>query len=223
MSWLRDLLGRLGRRRPDRPEPPAPEAAASSRWTDHAPYLRRLFALRPIASCLEFGLGEGTRILLDHCGHVTSLELAARPVHEEWFQRCLESYRGYGNWDPVLHRCGEKLREADRIGEAGGYPIADRAYVAELEEVVERVLGRRRYDLAFVDAGIHNRGDLVNLLFGRVPIIAAHDTNGLERHYGWDLVAPPPEYRRVRFTQGLGTTFWIHESESALLARLDGD
>lgn len=195
-----------------RPEP--------SPWTDHVPYMRRVFALRPVDSCLEFGLGEGTRALLDGCGQVTSLELASRPVHEEWFRRCLETYRRYRNWEPILHRCGEKLREADRIGEAGGYPIADRGYVAELTEVVDRVLGRRSYDLAFVDAGIHNRGDLVNLLFDRVPIIAAHDTNGLERHYGWDLVTPSEGYRRVRFTEGLGTTFWIHESERALLAGL---
>jgi len=189
-------------------------------WTDHLPFLRRVFALRPVASCLEFGLGEGTRLLLDSCEHVTSLELASRPGHDEWFQRCLEMYRGDSNWEPILHHCGEQLREADRIGEAGGYPIADHGYLAELAEVVGRVLSRRSYDLAFVDAGIHNRGDLVNLLFDRVPIIAAHDTNGLERHYGWDLVAPPASYRRVRFTEGLGTTFWIREGERVLLAGL---
>lgn len=214
MIRLRALLERLGLTRPRPTELPA------GPWTDHAPHLSRVLDLRPVRSCLEFGLGEGTRLLLDRCRHVTSLELASRPVHDEWFQRCLETYRGYHHWEPILHHCGEKLREADRLGEAGGYPLADRGYVEELAQVVGRVLARRGYDLAFVDAGIHNRGDLVNLLFDRVPIIAAHDTNGLERHYGWDLVAPPATYRRVRFTEGLGTTFWIHEREQTLLAGL---
>lgn len=181
------------------------------------PYFDWLFQSWVPKTLLEFGAGDGTQFFLDHCAHVTSVEIAARPIHFDWWEKCQDKYCGYDNWEPLLHEASPILQAANNHAEAGGYPLKDRRYLLELRRLFERTLERRMFDLIFVDAGIHNRGDLVNLAFNYTSVVAAHDTNISGSIYGWDII-DAPDFQRLHFpATHLGTTFWIRRNCTALI------
>jgi hypothetical protein len=85
-----------------------------------------------------------------------------------------------------------------------------------LKSLIDPFLKRKKYDIIFVDPGIHNRGDIVNLCFGKANIIAAHDTDRtgrvIKNIYGYNIVEVPKNYTEIHFDSPyMGTTFWIKD------------
>lgn len=203
---------------------------AANLYTNHVPAFKVLFEVFPNAKMLEFGLGKGSFFFIKNCAHVTSLELVVKDSDGAysrnaagWYKICKDSFQGYENWDSILHYCGEPLCEASAYA---GSQEPDRhwkpiAALDELSEICTRYVKGKNYDLAFVDAGIHNRGELVNTLFKLgIKIIAAHDTNYAANIYGWSRIKKPKNYVRVHYKHGCGTTFWVHKSLSKVIKHL---
>lgn len=157
--------------------------------------LTKLFEVKKIGNLLEFGLGEGTRFLAENCGYVTSAEIVpAGLIGRVWFEK-VEAMR-LPNWEGFY----QEAKESEMTPELKGY--------------IENLFEKKQYDMAFVDSGVHYRGDITNLcLQKKIPIVAAHDTHGNAsiKAYGWDIVKMPEDYKRVDFGAGEGTTFWIKD------------
>jgi len=179
----------------------------------YIPSFEILFKKYPIKRVLEFGEGNGTQFLLDNSDFVCSIEVVAHKGHQDWANRCFSYYSGYAvsKWKQVTIKCSEKVIEADRARQKNDQ-LDSSSFIGDLSGYIEKAFEYGPFDMAFVDYGIHMRGDLVNLLFGKVSIIAAHDTNVSASIYGWNKISIPDSYKEYKFhNEYLGTTFWIKE------------
>lgn len=206
------------------PELRSEEYLASSLWTDHVKQFAKLFQIQKIDSFLEFGVGEGTKYYLDHCGEVTSIELLGRAKigNIPYYEECLSLFSSYSNWFPILHICGRAIDEAVSIAEEQHVdPTSLNAhYMLEIHAICDDLFKNKSYDAAFVDSGVIVRGSIVNALFDRVDIIAAHDINALPNIYGWSWIQTPSNYEQIVFTEGSGTSFWIKKDRVDLIEQL---
>ena len=178
----------------------------------YIPSFIKLYAKYPINRVLEFGEGDGTRFLLDNSDFVCSVEAIAYPYHKEWLYKCASMYKNEivnRNWMQLSFTCSEELIKIDQMCQKG-IQSEFSSYSGELQLILDRALSYGPFDLAFVDYGIHLRADMVNMLFNKINIIAAHDTNVSPNIYGWNRIVIPLNYTKIVFNEEyLGTTFWI--------------
>lgn len=197
------------------------EALANSEWTDHVRVFRKLFDLYPVSSFLEFGVGLGSKFYLENCSHLTSIELVLKDRYSfvvPWYIDCLDLFASYSNWSPSLHAFSDVVNQANQRAISGIDPASqDLRYLLEINQFLDELFFDKKFQVAFVDPGIHIRGDLVNALFGRVDIIGAHDTNFNSAVYGWYKVVTPPDYEKISFPHGSGTTLWIKKDKQHLI------
>jgi hypothetical protein len=187
---------------------------------DWHPFFEWLFKKWVPSTFFEFGLGVGTEYFLDSCPAVTSLEIAARPPHREWWEKSLKSYAAYQNWEPHFYEASDNLKAIDKRAQGRDYPSDDRSHIEELQSVIDRTMGDRKFDLIFVDSGLHIRGDLLNLVLPLSDVVAAHDTRASTSIYGWHTVEAP-NHVQIEFPGNhFGTTFWINPSRSDLIEHL---
>jgi len=192
-------------------------AAAKAGMVDHKLIHERIIETYNIKSVVEFGLGDGTRTFFEFCDRVTSIEFHSPDVavadllkisSEEWMNICKadEEFIEFKNWELVPIEVGPKILEAEedvtgrgpRNVKRGSDPSSDE-YIQELADSLSNIQFEE-YDLAFIDAGIHLRGDLVNLMFDRVNIITVHDTRDPEI-YGYNRIISPDHY--MKFSAGI--------------------
>lgn len=162
-----------------------------------------------INSVIEFGVGEGTNVFLENCkGKITSVELYTTDYHkaellkistDEWIDYSIKQFKGYNNWNAIKYEVQSSILDAEYDvtgrGENGvtrGDSPSNQEYIKELENLIS-TLNILEYDMAFVDAGIHLRGDIVNLLFNKIDIITAHDFNTRDI-YGYSRILVPQTY-----------------------------
>lgn len=156
------------------------EELAADPYTDHLRSFRELFQLEKIDSFLEFGLGKSTQYFLENCKKVVSVELTVEnklKQIEPWYKKSLELFKNYRNWSPSIHYLSPAFDLAEKRACLSLDPaIFDASYLTEIDQLCNGIFQNQSFDLAFVDPGIHIRGDLVNALFDKVDIIVAHDT-----------------------------------------------
>jgi len=172
---------------------------------------------------VEFGLGVGTQFFLDRCEHVTSIEIytkdgglaEALPMSSDyWMGHFREQLAQYDNWEIIGVEIGEEMIRAERdiVGKFGterGSDPRDQSYKREIGAIVNKHVKGKGYEYAFVDAGVHTRGDIVNALFGVVPVISAHDFRDSERVYGYHRIVVPDDYEIIDGEKcGEGIRFW---------------
>lgn len=200
------------------------EVLAASDWTDHVRSFKELFSLIKIKSFLELGCGRGTKFFLDNCESVTSVELVVSDLSDKivpWYYATQGTLYKYTNWNPSLHIFSLNVTKANGTALKELDPeLFDKSYLPEIDQLMSQIFSKNRYDVAFVDPGIHIRGDLVNALFGRCDIIAAHDTNFNGKTYGWYKFKNHPDYEKIVSTYGSGITFWIKKSKVDLIQKL---
>ncbi len=198
-------------------------------YTDHLPIFKKIIASYPINSFLEFGLGDATAFFLDNCGSVMSIEIITKKnevAAKAWFNRCLKRFKAYNNWNALLYHCNKPINEAEAlIYQVKDPVIASLDYLAEIADLVNSIFVDQQFDIAFVDPGIHLRGEIVNALFGKVKIIVAHDTNtqfpAHKVYYGWNKINFPDNYEKIEFKKGSGTTVWIDKELKNLIHALN--
>jgi hypothetical protein len=140
-------------------------------------------------------------------------------------------YRNYGNWTPIAYFSGPNLDTSwaphaymglDSVYQASAYqpvhrlsyaPI-DASFLDDLNHFIDLQVASHNIDVGFVDCGVCIRGDLVQAMFDKVPIIVAHDVGRkdirkLQDVYGYGRVVPPNHYTEIFVPFGMGTCFWI--------------
>ena len=178
-------------------------------------YFREIFSHEKINNFLEFGLGVGTEFLLENCEKVTSVELSLGSYNLEWYEKTKEKLKDYDNWESHYVNVPEEISNADQRAQKLRFPLEDTKYLKVLKKITDPFISNSAYDFIFVDAGIHLRGDLVNLSFDKADIIAAHDTSRdhnrvLKNIYGYNIVNAPDNYTEIHYEcTYMGTTLWI--------------
>jgi hypothetical protein len=205
------------------------QCAKGTSYTDHIPHFRRLFNTMKVRTFLECGCGFSTKYFLDNCDHVVSVEFMNPGTDDQWYQKCANLYQNcVTNWTPILYNKDlkdESFNQACAYACSAhkDYSLIDSSYLTTLDLFFKAEIDHARkigseIDVAFVDAGVYTRGDMVKLLLkSQVPIVVAHDTacdlssDVDEGFYVWFVVKTPPEYEKIYIPFGQGTTFWIHK------------
>ncbi len=200
------------------------QSLASDPYTDYIVHFDKLFQLEKIDKMLEFGISDGTKYFLDRCQEVTSCEILLPGQSEDWVERGRKLLGCYDHWIPIIKHGSDHLKYAEMLSVVHQKDPAlyNAAYLLEYKDICNELFKDQAFDVAFVDPRFHVRGDLINELFDRVPIIVAHDTNIAPEIYGWYKINTPVNYEKVVFTEGQGVTFWIRKDKVELLAHLKG-
>lgn len=179
-------------------------------WCDHEYDNLELIKKYKCKNIIEFGCGDGTKMFLDNCNKVTSVELCTKDIHlantlkissVEWINKCKIMYKEYTNWNPIIIELTDSFIEAEKdiVGKTlprGSNP-RNKEYLDELNVIIDNLFVSENYDLGFVDAGVHFRGDIVNCLYNKVNIITVHDTNDKGNGaniYGYKRIKVPENY-----------------------------
>lgn len=221
-------------------------AGMESGYTEHIRHFKKVLNKMHVRDFLEFGLGFSTKYFIDHCEKVISVEIITPGSGPEWFAYCIDLFRDCKTWTPIAYVSGD----CPEIGYGFGVPsscvpyiysgdfsvykaasyqpvhrksyaLIDPSYLADLNRFVDGLVAKNNIDLAFVDAGVCIRGDLVQVLFNKVPIIVAHDirckkTRHIDDVYGYDRVQIPANYVEIHVPFGMGTAFWVKMEEPYL-------
>ena len=192
--------------------------------TEHVRVLAKLLDGVWIKECVEFGLGKGTKYLLERCDRVTSVEVLALGQSDSWYKAAQGLFSHYEHWDSKLLRGRSSLAQAERLAKEGKDPaLVDSSYLLEVKDVCDSVLKDKVVEFALVDWGLHLSGDLVNELFGRAEIIAVHNTKKASKLYGMNKVCTPSNYTKIHFHKSGGVTFWVSKKRPDVIAHLDGE
>ena len=180
---------------------------------------------------LEFGLGFSTKYFIDNCDNVISVEFVTPGSGPEWIQYCQKLYHGRKNWASIAYFSGAGLKTdwapVKHMGSTSVYNAAsyqssthrsyasiNNSYQVVLSSFIKTLTDSNTIDVAFIDAGIYLRGDLVQQSFNKVPIIAAHDFPTQERLtednvYGYGRIQVPENYVQIHILRGMGLDFWV--------------
>ena len=201
---------------------------------DLIPHFEELFKQTRVKTLIEFGMGPLTADFLDSCNKVISIEFVTPGYGPGNYLTQLEHYREAANWIPVVYFSAfsgdtnfapYKYLGSESVYRAASYQCAthkdysliDPFYLTELSAFVGNFVRFHRIDVAFVNSfGIYNRGDLVQVLFEKVPIIVAYDTNVRKDEndlYGYSRLKTPENYEEIYIPTGRGTTLWIDKKE----------
>jgi hypothetical protein len=205
------------------------ECGKNTSYTDHISHFRRLFNTMKVRGFLECGCGFSTKYFIDNCDKVISIEFMTPGTGDAWFKDCLRLYKDCKNWVPLAYNADHRDISFNNAcgyacAEHKDYSLIDPSYLSRLDLYFKNQIAIARQegkdiDVAFVDAGVYTRGDMVKvLLANKVPIVIAHDTifdYGSEVNeglYAWFVVRTPDDYEKIYIPFGEGTTFWIRKN-----------
>jgi hypothetical protein len=196
-------------------------------WSDHAAAFQKLFRFRKIHTFLEFGMGKGTKYFIDNCDKVISIELICAKeanILLPWPLKTVEIFWHHENWEPHFFRCSSLMDQYNLMTRKGVVNVKKQdAYWQELENICTWALSNKSVDLVFIDHDPQPRVDLVNALFGKVNIIAAHDTNPNHTYakiFAYNHVKVDPNYVEITYKKGCWTTFWVKKDDKELIQYL---
>jgi hypothetical protein len=205
--------------------------------TNHVVCFREILQHVKLKTVLEFGLGYGTKYYLDNCKRVLSIEVITHGYGPERLKSFLPFYKDYSNWVPIAYFSGfhgdmswapYKYMGTDSVYRACSYHDEQRTkhykdidghYIKELNEFLTNLSKYNKIDVAVVHPMLYLRGDLVQILFNKVPIIIAQNTSsrttGHENAFGYGRVVTPENYEEIYLPLLLvsnevpGTTVWV--------------
>ncbi len=207
------------------------ETGEKSGYCDHVFVFKKIFETVPIKVMLEFGLGYSTKYFLDHCSKVISVEFISPGWAPDWMRQCLELYREYSNWIPISYFSGYrgdyswaqyKFFGTDGFYKAGNhfastgqsYQEIEPSYSKELATFINNLSKYNKFDVALVDPGSVLRGEIVQLLFDKVPLIVSTDaasTHAGHDCYGFKKVKVPSHYEEIYIPYGKGIAVWVQK------------
>jgi hypothetical protein len=155
-------------------------------------------------SILEFGLGEGTKYLLDNFKYVYSYELNdnAHPEYIEWWDLSNKSYGDYSNW-------GRELVWYNEIGFVDYNPNLP----IQLTQRIDKLFNEYNFEVVLVDGVGHCRGDVANYILNKQApkYVIIHDTNFNYDIDGYRRIVLPSNYEIVKYTGGEGTHIFVRK------------
>ncbi len=151
-------------------------------------------------SILEFGLGEGTRYLLDNFKFVYSYELAAG---SNWYDDAIQRFSKYKNWKPELILFNDV-----------GFVDFDTNLPPKLLKGITKLFKKYKFDVVLMDGQYHVRGDIVNFVLTKFSprYVIIHDTNLAFKQDGYDRIKLPSKYKTASSDLGEGTRIFIKTS-----------
>lgn len=183
-------------------------------YTDWIPVLG-LIPDKKRLKILEFGIGAGTKALVDEFGEVFSLEILN---NREWFDKTVEQLKDYNNFQHQYIDAQELFDQHEKftksaLPDSHGNNFQDKRPSGPLLDILHKTkedVDYFKYDVFFVDAGVYLRGEIVNFLFRYKPkYIMVHDTNGFD-DYGYNLCVTD-EYKFFNFNTGDGTGLFVRQ------------
>lgn len=200
-------------------------------YTEHVEHLKNVFTTIKIRTMLEFGCGFSTKYFIDNSDEVISVEFITNGTGPEWLQSCIDLYSTISTWHPIAYFSSwpgdidwapNKYMGLESVYLAAAYQpvymesyaLIDPSFLVDLHNFVTTMTIYNSVDFAFIDAGVFIRGDLVQVCFNKVPIIAAHDiAPKARRHiddiYGYGRIEVPDNYEEIYIAKGMGTAFWV--------------
>ncbi len=207
----------------------------SANHTDHVAIFKKIFSKVKVKTFLEFGVGLSTKYFTDHCNKVVSVEFVTHGSGPETIKRYIDFYQDCYNWTPIVFFTGYqsdtgwaayKYLGSNAVYKANSYQSAnqrtyaplDDFYILELNAFTKSLIKTRPIEVAFVDCSLYLRGDLVQVLFDKSPIIVGHATSirycGLvDDVYGYSHIQTPLNYEEIFIAHGSGCTVWIEKKE----------
>jgi hypothetical protein len=203
------------------------------------PYVKSIFDQMKVKTTLEFGLSPHTQYFLESSNKVISIEFITHGFGPDNLKTNIEKNRSYSNWVPIAFFSGyhgdvnwapyryygsESVYKATShlCSTQESFASIDDFYITEINSFVTNLKKCYKIDLAYVGGSILLRGDIVQLLFGKVPvIIGANTKNTPSDYYGYWAMTPSSDYEELYFAQ-LDNTIWISKKEEyrALTERL---
>lgn len=203
---------------------------------DYLPHFKKIFNTLKIKTLLEFGENNGTKVFLDTCNKVISVDFITHGYGPGTFQNYLSLFAECPNWIPIAYFSGYqgpypywapyKYLASEHVYRACSYQTVshksytkiDDFYRLELEAFINNVIKCHKVDLAFIHPILYLRSDLIELLFSKVGIIVAYDTNcraagEKDDVYGYYHLNVAEEYEEIFLPGGAGTTVWISTKE----------
>lgn len=194
----------------------------------------KIFKHHKVKTLLEFGVGFSTKHYLESCNKVISVEIVTHGYGPEWVKRFLGLYQEYANWIPIVYFSGflgdpqfapYKYFGSEHVYKACSYQVVthkdyaliDDFYQTELKAFIKSLAKCHRLDAAFVAGNNYLRGDFVQALFGKTPVIWATGTSpraqGVKEDvYGYGRVVTPEDYEEI-FLPTSGSTVWVQKTE----------
>lgn len=209
------------------------ETGETTGYCDHIPVFKKIFETMKVRTLLEFGLGYSTKYFLDSCTKVISVEFIFTTWETDWIKKCLNLYRGYSNWVPIVyfsnfngdfswapykyHGSDALYRAHSYFASTGqSYAAVDRSYQNEMQFFLSNLTKYNTIDVAFVDSGMVLLADIVQVLFEKIPVIVAHGTKTSylgQNPYGFASLQVPANFEEIRISRGVGTTIWVKKTE----------
>ncbi len=216
------------------------------RYTDHLEIFKEIFASSAIRGVLELGMGTSTRFFLNNCPKVISVDFVNRALGPDWLNYCLKIFKYRTNWYPIAFLSGctlttypiepyprlQFIQGSTRVRDAHLLALrvpnralmTDKTYYTDLDGFARRVTRQNSIDLGFVISGLFLRGELVQSLFDKVPIIVVHDfpkdiskVDPSSDRYGYTFISAPSHYEAIYFGPPVcqeGLKVWINKNDS---------
>lgn len=201
---------------------------------DHVPHIQKIFNHCKPHTMLEFGLGFSTKFFLDSCQKVISVEFLTDSHNPHWLRYTIDLYREYKNWLPIGYLSNyngdtrfipykylgsKNLFRYETAFKQTALFSEEEELIGELQQFVDNLLKFNKIDLVLVDPPFLSRGFMVQLLFGKIPIIVANDCLSyadprLQDVYGYRKIIPPNNYETFYIPSGKGTLVWIQKKKS---------
>jgi len=203
----------------------------------YVPCFNEIFKVLKVKTLLEFGLGYSTKYFLDSCKKVISIEVITHGYGPDFMKKFIQLYRDYSNWIPIAYFSGYqgdvnwapyKYLASDNVYKACShqcsvgvphYSTIDNFYKKELNEFISNLTRYNKVDVVFINPALFLRGDLVEILFDKVPVIVAHATNsrkfgqtGKADTWGYSRLVARDEYEEIYIPTKSGTTVWISKT-----------
>lgn len=203
-----------------------------SEHISYLPHFKKIFSLIKIKTLLEFGQNQGTKFFIDSCNKVISVDFITHGYGPGTFQSYLSLFAECPNWIPIAYFSGYqgpfpswapyKYLASEHVYKACSYQTVthksyakiDDFYRMELESFIKNLIKCHKIDLVFIHPILYLRSDLIELLFSKMGIIVAYETNSraageTDDVYGYCRLQSSEDYEEIFLPGGAGTTVWI--------------
>lgn len=171
-------------------------------YTDWTEIVETTILEKDKLSILEFGLGDGTKYLVDNFKKVYSYEIIddADPTLGEWGTECAQKLSGYTNWEYEITKYSEI-----------GFVDYDSNLSSKLLKRIDELFTKYKFEAVLVDGGYHVRGDIANYILNKFSpdYVVIHDTNFNYEVDGYGRINLPKKYSTVKYTEGEGTHIFV--------------
>lgn len=194
------------------------------------PYIKGIFEQMKVKTTLEFGLSPHTQYFLESSNKVISIEFITHGYGPDNLKAHIEKNRSYSNWIPIAFFSGyhgdvnwapyryygsESVYKATShiCSTHQSFASIDDFYITEINSFVANLKKCYKIDVAHVGGCVLLRGDVVQILFGKVPvIIGANTRNTGADYFGYWTMTPSQDYEEIYFPQA-DSTVWVSKKQ----------